>query len=107
MQINKNSNGDFLVKMDKYDNENLVDRQGIELIWDLVNSAELDFDIAGDQACAGNFEMYYPLFNAYTRLMYLVLDRDLEAYRQGKRVKLSGYVPSDEELDAYYERNSV
>lgn len=105
MQINKNSNGDFLVKMDEYDNENLVDRQGIELIWDLINSIELDFDLAGDQACASNYEMYYPLYNAYTGQMYLILDRDLEAYRRGQEVLLRGYVPSDEEMSAYYAQN--
>ena len=105
MTVAKYPNGDFRVRMDEYDNDILLERQGIELIWDLINNVELDFDLAGDQACASNYEMYYPLYNAYTGQMYLILDHDLEAYRRGQEVLLRGYVPSDEEMTAYYAQN--
>lgn len=102
MIVNRYEDGTFKVQQEELDKSNLIDRNGIELIWDLINDISLDFDLAGDEGCASNYEMYYPLYNAHTGLMYLVLDRDLEAYRRGEEITLSGYVPSDEEMTAYY-----
>ena len=102
MLVKRYEDGTFKVQQEELDKTNLADRNGIELIWDLLNDISLDFDLAGDAGCASNYEMYYPLYNAYTGLMYLVLDRELDAYHRGEEVTLYGYVPSDEEMAAYY-----
>lgn len=81
MKIKAFKNGNFNVK---------ADETGRELLYDLVNSIELDFTIVGDEGCASNYEMYYPLYNFHTGMLYLVLGQDCENYKQGKTVKIVG-----------------
>ena len=84
-------NGNFNVKHEAdYDYSN-------DLIEQLCNSSELDFMLAGDEGCFGNFDMYYPLYNAYTDMLYLPTGSDCHKYRQGKAVKLYGIVMDDDE----------
>lgn len=81
MEIVKLENGNF-----KVSGEGL----GYNLLDDLVNSHELDFTIAGDEGCASNYDMYYPLYNHYTGLLYLILGSELTAYEQGEWVLVEG-----------------
>lgn len=94
MKIKKYKNGNFAVKREPdYDSH---DERGMELLIDLCNSSELDFVIAGDEGCAGNYDMYYPLYNAYTGMMYLPTGKDCSNYNFGEWIHLYG-----KELDAY------
>lgn len=94
MIIKKFKNGNFNVKHEpKYDNsDNLIEQ--------LCNSSELDFMLAGEVGCLGNYSIYYPLYNAHTDLIYVVTGRDCYKYKQGKTVKLYGRVMDTEELEA-------
>ena len=88
MEIKSFKNGNFNIKSDE---------TGRDLLDDLCNSHELDFQIAGDEGCASNYDMYYPLYNNYTGLLYLVLGKDCQDYKQGKTVKLMGRLLTDDE----------
>lgn len=88
MNIKSFKNGNFNVK---------AEEKGQELLHDLINSHKLDFTIAGDEGCASNYDMYYPLYNYYTGLLYLVLGKDCEDYKQGKTVKIVGRELDDDE----------
>ena len=90
MIIKRFNNGNFNVKHEAdYDYSN-------DLIEQLCNSSELDFVPAGDEGSFGNWDVYYPLYNAYTDMIYLPTGSDCNKYRQGKAVKLRGRV-----MDAY------
>ena len=89
MKIKAFKNGNFNVKSESLGDANLIS--------DLCNSHELDFQIAGDEGCASNYDMYYPLYNHYTGLLYLVLGKDCQDYEQGKTVKLMGRLLTEDE----------
>lgn len=74
-------NGNFNVKAEEL---------GANLLEDIMYSVELDFQIFGDEGCASNYDMYYPFYNSHTDLLYLILGADVEAYKQGRMVKLVG-----------------
>lgn len=98
MEIRRYKNGNFAVKREPEYDLPLNDSDfgnGLNLIGDLVNSGELDFTIAGESGCAGNYAMYHPLYNAYTGLLYLPTDYDCSDYAAGKWVHLYGR-PLDE-----------
>ena len=93
MIVKRFKNGNFNVKAEAGEltgSGSYLERDGLELIIDLCNSSELDFMPAGDEGCFGNFDMYYPLYNAYTDMLYLPTGSDCHKYRQGKAVKLYG-----------------
>lgn len=90
MKITTFKNGNFNVKFD----ENSHD-----LLDDLCNDHTLDFQIAGDEGCASNYDMYYPLYNHYTGLLYLVLGKDCQDYADGLTVKLIGRKLEDYERE--------
>ena len=94
MYIKQFKNGNFNVKHEAdYDyKDNLIDQ--------LCNSSDLDFMPAGDEGCFGNWDMYYPLYNAYTDMLYLPTGSDCMAYRAGKTVKLYGRPLDQEEREA-------
>lgn len=103
MKIRKCKNGSFFVKREQEHDTPLNDagyRNSLNLIFDLVNSAELDFVIAGDEGCADNFHMYYPLFNHYTGLLYLPTDYECRDYIDGRTVWLRGRKPDASDLEA-------
>lgn len=74
-----------------------------EVLSTLLDSCELDF-ISSDAGagCAGNANMYYQLYNAYTGLEYLPLDIDFLNAAGGKTLKLYGHKISDAELKENY-----
>lgn len=103
MIIKKFKNGNFNVRADENElisSGSYLEREGFELVIDLCNSIELDFTLAGDEGCFSNWDMYYPLYNAYTDMLYLVTGKDCYKYKQGKTVKLYGRVMDDEEREA-------
>lgn len=85
----------LVVQKDEYDSECLEGG----LLWDLINSIELDFSIAGDEGCAGNFDMYYPLYNYYSGELFLVLGKDCADYLDGKPVELVGREPDKDDIE--------
>lgn len=107
MKIRKCKNGSFFVKREPEHDTPLNDADfgnGLNLIFDLVNSAELDFVIAGDEGCADNFHMYYPLFNHYTGLLYLPTDYECADYIAGETVHIIGRKPDRYELESLISR---
>lgn len=101
MLIKKFKNGNFSITAESSDlsgSGSYLERDGLELIIDLCNSAELDFVVIGDEGCNGNWDMYYPLYNYYTGMMYLPTGSDCELYRQGKTVKLYAIKPDADDM---------
>lgn len=93
MKIKKYKNGNFSVQREPDYDTPLDDPDfgcGLNLVFDLVNSAELDFNLAGDEGCAGNFDMYYPLYNYHTGLLYLSTGANCKKYAEGEWVHLYG-----------------
>lgn len=83
MIITKYKNGNFRVRKEDYDDENLIVA--------LCNSAELDFDFAGDEFCLGNATgMAYDLYNANTGLTYCVTSEDINKWKYMYSVLLRG-----------------
>lgn len=101
MQIKKFKNGNFSVRIEASDNKytHYLERDNFELIIDLCNSAELDFCIAGDEQCVGNFDMCYPLYNANTDMMYYPTGSDVTDYANGKVVKLYGRKLTSDDIE--------
>ena len=101
MKIRKCKNGSFFVKREPEYDTPLHDPDfgnGLNLIFDLVNSSELDFVLAGDEGCADNFHMYYPLYNHFTGLLYLPTDNECRDYIDGRTVWLRGRKPDADDL---------
>lgn len=94
MKIKKYANGNFTVKIEpEYDSEK-------NLIVALCNSHELDFTIAGEPGSMGNWDMFYPLYNYNTDLVYFISGDDCERYEAGQTVRLYGHKPDDDERAA-------
>ena len=69
----------------------------------LMDSAELDFIPAVDvMGCAGNYNMYYAMYNAYTGFEYTPLDMDFLNAAAGKTLKLYARKITDDELNENY-----
>lgn len=103
MKIRKCKNGSFFVKREPEHDTPLNDADfgnALNLVFDLANSAELDFTIAGDEGCADNFHMYYPLYNYYTGLLYLPTDYECADYIAGRTVWLPGRKMNADDLRA-------
>lgn len=98
MKITQFKNGNFNVKRPKWS-------EG--LIYDLVNSHELDFIIAGYEGCTSNYDMYYPLYNLNTCLIYLPTGQDCMNYNSHKTVKLVGRVPDEHDLELLREEGII
>lgn len=110
MEIRKYKNGNFAVKREPEYDLPLNDSDfgnGLNLIGDLVNSSELDFDIAGDSGCAGNYAMYHPLYNAYTGLLYLPTDYDCNDYTAGKWVHLYSRPLDENDIESMVAREFI
>lgn len=88
MKITAFKNGNFNVKRPELS-------EG--LIYDLINDPSLDFTIAGNEGCAGNYDMYYPLYNHYTDMLYLPTGQDCMNYNSHKTVKLVGRPLTEDE----------
>lgn len=110
MEIRKYKNGNFAVKREPAHDLPLNDSDfgnGLNLIGDLVNSGELDFDIAGDSGCASNYAMYHPLYNVYTGLLYLPTDYDCNDYATGKWVHLYGRPLDENDIESMVAREFI
>ncbi len=70
----------------------------LELYFDLLNNPELDFIPAGDEQCASNLRMCYPIYDVYSNQIFFPTDKDCDDYRNGKAVRLYGRTPTKEEL---------
>lgn len=88
MKIVEFKNGNFNVKKENGD---------ADLLQSLLYSAELDFQVAGDEGCASNYDMYYPLYNSYTDKLYLILGSEMASFEEGKTIKLVGRDLSEDE----------
>ena len=74
-----------------------------EVFATLLDSAELDFISSNDcTGCAGNYNMYYQLYNCFTGFEYTPLDADFIAAADGKTLKLYAHKITEEELEEYY-----
>jgi roadblock/LC7 domain-containing protein len=64
---------------------------------------DLDFILADNcEGCAGNYHMYYAMYNAFTGYEYTPLDADFYKALQGYTLKLYGHKITDAELKEYY-----
>lgn len=83
MIITKYKNGNFRVRKEDIDDENLIVA--------LCNSAELDFELVGEEYCLGNaIGMAYDLYNANTGLTYSVTSEDMHKWKYIYSVFLRG-----------------
>lgn len=106
MKIQKFKNGNFAVRREpKYDSE--IDNEGFgrtkNLLFDLLNSAELDFVLAGEEGCAGNYDVFYPLYNYNTGLIYSIYGEDCRRYADGEHVHIYGRKPDESEIEKLIE----
>ena len=85
MIIKRFKNGNFNVKHEaEHDyNDNLIEQ--------LCNSAELDFCTTSEWWCLGNHGMAMDLFNYKTGLTYIATDSDIEQFKHGRTIKLTGF----------------
>lgn len=65
----------------------------VALLWE----SSFDFQIAGEDGCAGNFDMYSQLYNTKNGLLYLILYSDSEKFARGEEVTIYGREVTDEE----------
>lgn len=88
-----NEDGSFTCKRPEgsscLETENFV----IALLWE----GSLDFVVAGDDGCLGNFDMYTPLYNCNNGMFYLVSYSDAERWKNGKEVTIYGRIPDEDE----------
>lgn len=69
----------------------------------LMDSAQLNFISADDvMGCAGNYNIYYDLYDAYTGKEYTPLDNDFREAAAGKTLKLYAHTITDEALKEYF-----
>lgn len=66
----------------------------IALLWE----SGLDFELAGEDGCLGNWDMYTPLYNTHNGLLYLIPHSDSQNWRQGEEVTINGRTVDEEEL---------
>ena len=71
------------------DTQNLM----IALLWEL----SLDFAIAGEDGCMGNYDMYTPLYSYKTDKLYLILHSEAEKWKEGEIVRIYGREIDEEE----------
>ena len=93
MIIKKFKNGNINVKIEKN-----YDDASESLLFHLLNSSSLDFEIAIDldgfemmDYCVGNFETATDLWNSNTQKMYTILGNNAIDFMVGKTVKLIAY----------------
>ena len=71
------------------DTQNLM----IALLWE----SSLDFAIAGEDGCMGNYDMYTPLYSYKTDKLYLVLHSEAEKWKEGEIIRIYGREINEEE----------
>ena len=73
------------------DTQNLM----IALLWEL----SLDFAIAGEDGCMGNYDMYTPLYSYKTDKLYLVPHSETKKWKEGEIVRIYGREIDEEERE--------
>ena len=71
------------------DTQNLM----IALLWEL----SLDFTLAGEDGCMGNYDMYTPLYSYKTDKLYLVPHSETKKWKEGEIVRIYGREIDEEE----------
>ena len=71
------------------DTQNLM----IALLWEL----SLDFAIAGEDGCMGNYDMYTPLYSYKTDKLYLISHSEAEKWKEGEIIRIYGREIDEEE----------
>lgn len=71
------------------DTQNLM----VALLWE----SSLDFAIAGEDGCMGNYDMYTPLYSYKTDKLYLVPYSEAEKWKEGEIIRIYGREIDDEE----------
>ena len=67
-------------------------------IWfDIYNEDELDVYWIGEEGCAGNYDMYIPIYSTKSGLIYFILGSQNQEYLEHKIVVLHGRKPDDDE----------
>ena len=110
MNIKYFKNGNINIKLDADEIQDInalknyrMDCIENEVLATLLDSCELDFIPANDlTGCAGNYNMYYSLYNAYTGFEYTPLDTDFLNAAAGKTLKLYARKINDAEMQECY-----
>lgn len=71
------------------DTQNLM----IALLWEL----SLDFAIAGEDGCMGNYDMHTPLYNYNNNKLYLIPHSEAEKWKEGEIIRIYGREIDEEE----------
>lgn len=95
MVITKFNNGNFRVKREWGDDENLIVA--------LCNSAELDFTPLGEEYCLGNaLGMAQDLYNWNTGKTYMITHDKAVKWKYMRSIYITGYPASENELAQIY-----
>ena len=110
MNIKYFKNGNINIKFDKDEAADIKALKNYrtscienEVFCTLLDSIELDFISSDDcTGCAGNYNMYYQLYNCFTGFEYTPLDINLIEAADGKTLKLYAHKISEADLSEYY-----
>lgn len=110
MLIKYFKNGNINIKLDPDEIQDINELKNYrmncienEVLATLLDSCELDFIPANElTGCAGNYNMYYSLYNAYTGFEYTPLDTDFLNAAAGKILKLYARKITENELKEQY-----
>lgn len=94
-----NKNNSFTCKRPKTFSCEETESLAVALLWE----SGLDFEIAGEDECLNNFDMYSPLYNFKTGLLYLIPYSVSDEWKNGKEVTIYGREVDEEELKNIYE----
>ena len=94
-----NKNNSFTCKRPKTFSCEETESLAVALLWE----SGLDFEIAGEDGCLNNFDMYSPLYNFKTGLLYLIPYSVSDEWKNGKEVTIYGREVDEEELKNIYE----
>jgi hypothetical protein len=110
MEVKYFKNGNINIRFDRDELADLKDLKAYrascienEVYCTLLDSIELDF-LASDieTGCAGNYNIYYDLYNARTGFEYTPMDIDFVNAAEGKTLKLYARKITDVELKERY-----
>ena len=89
-----NKNNSFTCKRPEVFSCEETESLAVALLWE----SGLDFEIAGEDGCLNNFDMYTPLYNFKTGLLYLIPYSVSDEWKNGKEVTIYGREVDEEEL---------
>ena len=71
----------------------------IAMLWE----NDLNCQLAGEDGCAGNYDMYTPIYFPAIGFAYLILHSVSDQFARGKEVTIYGYEPDEEEFNSFVE----